>query len=58
MHGLGILGKLSRAPAIYVLHWSSQAHGYATHEFEVTVERLGCYLPVSTRPKLISHVAH
>ncbi|KAJ4483403.1 heterokaryon incompatibility protein HET-C, partial [Lentinula aciculospora] len=23
------------------------AHGYATHEFEVTVERLGVYLPVS-----------
>jgi hypothetical protein len=24
----------------------SQAHGYATNEFEVTVERLGVYLPV------------
>ena len=24
-----------------------QAHGYATEEFEVTVERLGVYLPVS-----------
>jgi Heterokaryon incompatibility protein Het-C len=24
----------------------SQAHGYATDEFEVTVERLGVYLPV------------
>jgi len=23
-----------------------QAHGYATEEFEVTVERLGVYLPV------------
>lgn len=23
------------------------AHGYATHEFEVTEERLGVYLPVS-----------
>lgn len=23
-----------------------QAHGYATEEFEVTVERLGAYLPV------------
>ena len=23
-----------------------QAHGYATHEFEVTPERLGVYLPV------------
>jgi Heterokaryon incompatibility protein Het-C len=23
-----------------------QAHGYATNEFEVTVERLGVYLPV------------
>jgi Heterokaryon incompatibility protein Het-C len=23
-----------------------QAHGYATNEFEVTVERLGAYLPV------------
>ena len=22
------------------------AHGYATHEFEVTEERLGVYLPV------------
>jgi hypothetical protein len=29
-----------------VLPW--QAHGYATEEFEVTVERLGVYLPVST----------
>lgn len=26
--------------------FSSQAHGYATGEFEVTVERLGVYLPV------------
>ena len=25
-----------------------QAHGYATHEFEVTPERLGVYLPVRT----------
>jgi hypothetical protein len=25
-----------------------QAHGYATHEFEVTAERLGVYLPVSS----------
>ena len=24
----------------------TQAHGYATHEFEVTEERLGVYLPV------------
>ena len=23
------------------------AHGYATHEFEVTEDRLGVYLPVS-----------
>jgi Heterokaryon incompatibility protein Het-C len=23
-----------------------QAHGYATEEFEVTIERLGVYLPV------------
>lgn len=28
------------------LLFSSQAHGYATNEFEVTVERLGVYLPV------------
>jgi hypothetical protein len=26
------------------------AHGYATHEFEVTEERLGVYLPVSIFP--------
>jgi hypothetical protein len=35
----------------------SQAHGYATHEFEVTPERLGVYLPVCTvypHPHLLS----
>ena len=26
----------------------NQAHGYATEEFEVTIERLGVYLPVSS----------
>lgn len=30
----------------------SQAHGYATNEFEVTVERLGVYLPVWVHLKL------
>jgi hypothetical protein len=33
------------APFINPL-FSSQAHGYATEEFEVTAERLGVYLPV------------
>jgi hypothetical protein len=32
-------------PFIWFL-FASQAHGYATEEFEVTVERLGVYLPV------------
>lgn len=35
-------------PSTFILEHSSttpQAHGYATHEFEVTVERLGVYLP-------------
>lgn len=27
----------------------NQANGYATHEFEVTEDRLGVYLPVSMR---------
>ncbi len=31
-----------------------QAHGYATEEFEVTVERLGVYLPVSILSDTIS----
>ncbi len=30
-----------------------QAHGYATGEFEVTVERLGVYLPVC----ILSHTS-
>jgi hypothetical protein len=30
---------------MFTLH-GPQAHGYATAEFEVTPERLGCYLPV------------
>ena len=32
---------------------SDQAHGYATHEFEVTEERLGVYLPVGYMSSVI-----
>jgi Heterokaryon incompatibility protein Het-C len=35
-----------------------QAHGYATNEFEVTVERLGVYLPVrifQLLPQMTTH---
>jgi hypothetical protein len=35
-----------------------QAHGYATEEFEVTVERLGVYLPVCILSNSASEVTH
>ena len=35
-----------------------QAHGYATEEFEVTVERLGVYLPVSILSDTTSVITH
>jgi len=35
-----------------------QAHGYATEEFEVTVERLGVYLPVCILSDTTSEVPH
>ncbi|KAG6843354.1 hypothetical protein H0H87_005519 [Tephrocybe sp. NHM501043] len=37
------------SPQTYIFpnpHLHAQAHGYATHEFEVTPERIGVYLPV------------
>ena len=47
---LGLLVRLAehdmRLPFSKSFFFSLQAHGYATHEFEVTVERLGVYLPV------------
>jgi len=40
---LGFLVRVLDKGSIYIQ--ILQAHGYATHEFEVTPERLGCYLP-------------
>ncbi|KAJ8474187.1 hypothetical protein ONZ45_g16038 [Pleurotus djamor] len=45
---LGLIGKGgSKFNGLDVkrVYFGSQAHGYATAEFEVTAERLGCYLP-------------
>ena len=42
-----VLGFLVSVPGCFhdALTDLAQAHGYATHEFEVTPERLACYLP-------------
>ena len=34
------------------------AHGYATGEFEVTIDRLGCYLPVGVYVHRTHTLAH
>jgi len=42
---LGFLGKCTPRPSGKGCVKLMSAHGYATAEFEVTAERLGCYLP-------------
>ena len=39
------VSRVSMPRTVWILVWvlSFMAHGYATEEFEVTEERLGCY---------------